>query len=264
MLAVALVACTGPADPPHAAPSARAGDAPEPTREPAGPGETREPPSAPLPEPTSAAEVRAQGAPDLRLGHVTVHVVHGGVREVTRQGGPDGEGWVVTPDAGRPDGRLVLLAAPEGATFAVQSDGSVWMAPVAGVTDGIGIAPLAPGSYDRLAPDLLAIRAHTGAPGEPVEVRFGWTAVESAAWGEAEGGRSLAVVPTEWGRTGGLAGAELAWRHLGWFAPDDATPGMRDQLLCHVLGAPDKATWNLEPWRPDVGLPATLLAQCNP
>ncbi|MBC7292192.1 MAG: DUF2599 domain-containing protein, partial [Actinotalea sp.] len=45
----------------------------------------------------------------------------------------------------------------------------------------------------------------------------------------------------------------------------DATgPGMRDQLECHALGAPDKESWNLEPWRPDVGLLATLAARCNP
>jgi hypothetical protein len=39
---------------------------------------------------------------------------------------------------------------------------------------------------------------------------------------------------------------------------------MRDQLACHALGAPDKATWNLEPWRPDVGLLLIMAAGCNP
>ncbi len=39
---------------------------------------------------------------------------------------------------------------------------------------------------------------------------------------------------------------------------------MHDQLTCHALGAPDKETWNLEPWRPDVGLLAVLAAACNP
>jgi hypothetical protein len=39
---------------------------------------------------------------------------------------------------------------------------------------------------------------------------------------------------------------------------------MHDQLVCHGIGAPDKATWNLEPWRPDVGLLAVLAAGCNP
>ncbi|WP_414647956.1 DUF2599 domain-containing protein [Cellulomonas sp.] len=39
---------------------------------------------------------------------------------------------------------------------------------------------------------------------------------------------------------------------------------MHDQFLCHALGAADKATWNLEPWRPDVGSMATLMARCNP
>ena len=31
-----------------------------------------------------------------------------------------------------------------------------------------------------------------------------------------------------------------------------------------AIGAPDKATWNLEPWRPDVGLFAVLAGACNP
>ena len=47
-------------------------------------------------------------------------------------------------------------------------------------------------------------------------------------------------------------------------APDADTNGMNDQFLCHALGAADKATWNLEPWRPDVGEMATLAARCNP
>jgi hypothetical protein len=34
--------------------------------------------------------------------------------------------------------------------------------------------------------------------------------------------------------------------------------------VCHAVGAPDKSTWNLEPWRPDVGLILTATAQCNP
>ena len=47
-------------------------------------------------------------------------------------------------------------------------------------------------------------------------------------------------------------------------APEADTNGMHDQFLCHALGAADKATWNLEPWRPDVGSMATLVARCNP
>lgn len=41
--------------------------------------------------------------------------------------------------------------------------------------------------------------------------------------------------------------------------------GLRDQYYCHfdTIGS-QKATWNLEPERANVGYPATLLAACNP
>ena len=46
--------------------------------------------------------------------------------------------------------------------------------------------------------------------------------------------------------------------------PEADAQNVRDQLTCHLIGAPDKATWNLEPWRPDVGLLETIAALCNP
>ena len=90
------------------------------------------------------------------------------------------------------------------------------------------------------------------------------TADSPADWGEREGGRSLAVEPTAWARAGGLAAQEGIWAAVIAQEPEADTNGMRDQLLCHALGAPDKETWNLEPWRPDVGSFATLAARCNP
>lgn len=233
--------------------------------EPAAPGEDPPPtPEPPAPEPTTASQVRAQGTPDARLAGVTVHLPDGGVREVVRESDADGERWTLTPSGDRTDRLLLLLAAPEGADLRLHEDGSVLLEPAGPAPDGLGLAPLTTGTLELLAPDLLAVRADPAAPDTAVDLRFGRTAVASATWGQNEGGRSLAVVPTAWARTAGEAGAELAWRHVEWFAPDDATPGMHDQLTCHALGAPDKPSWNLEPWRPDVGLAGTLLALCNP
>ncbi|MET3973909.1 DUF2599 domain-containing protein [Cellulosimicrobium sp. 4261] len=121
----------------------------------------------------------------------------------------------------------------------------------------------------------------TGAPGAPAEdadetattddaaawdvvVPLGTRAVRSTDWGEREGGRSLAVDPTAWARAAGQAGRELVWAQVVAAEPEADTPTMHDQLVCHAVGAPDKATWNLEPWRPDVGLLATMSARCNP
>lgn len=257
--ALALGGCAGrtAAPSPDAAPSA-------PVEEPAAPDETPGGPRpAPGPPPSTAAEVRERGAPQVRLEGVTVHYTDG-IGQVSVEGSADGEHWTFTPATDRPVDAIALIAAPEGAEFQVLADGSVVVPPVPGVTNGIGVAPLAEGTYALPAPDLLALRARAGAPGDPVELSFGLLAVEEATWGQNEGGRSLAVVPTPWARGAGLAGAELAWWHVEWFAPDEATPGMRDQLVCHAVGAPDKASWNLEPWRPDVGPALTLLAECNP
>ncbi|WP_147572566.1 DUF2599 domain-containing protein, partial [Cellulomonas massiliensis] len=98
----------------------------------------------------------------------------------------------------------------------------------------------------------------------PGALWFAGTAVEDAAWGEREGGRSLAVTPSAWARRGSDAARALVRRQLVAAEPDAGSATMLDQLRCHEIGAPDKATWNLEPWRPDVGLAATIRALCNP
>ncbi|CPU68017.1 Protein of uncharacterised function (DUF2599) [Mycobacteroides abscessus] len=64
--------------------------------------------------------------------------------------------------------------------------------------------------------------------------------------------------------TAGTATAGSAGTQVVAAEPEADTPTMHDQLVCHAVGAPDKATWNLEPWRPDVGLLATMSARCNP
>ncbi|WP_275002053.1 DUF2599 domain-containing protein [Promicromonospora iranensis] len=98
----------------------------------------------------------------------------------------------------------------------------------------------------------------------PVAFVVGTDAIESATWGENEGGRSLAVDPTDWARHAGQAGLDLIRTQLVAAEPDAGSSTMGDQLVCHAVGAPDKATWNLEPWRPDVGLILTATAHCNP
>ncbi|GEM_PF-541850 len=97
-----------------------------------------------------------------------------------------------------------------------------------------------------------------------VVVTLATQAVRSTDWGEREGGRSLAVDATAWARAAGRAGQELVWAQVVAAEPEADTPTMHDQLVCHAVGAPDKATWNLERWRPDVGLLATMAARCNP
>ena len=97
-----------------------------------------------------------------------------------------------------------------------------------------------------------------------VTVHLGTTTVSATEWGTREGGESLAVTPSAWGRVSGQTGYTLGWADVVRREPTAQTSVMEKQFRCHQLGAPDKATWNLEPWRPDVSYLAYVAARCNP
>lgn len=93
--------------------------------------------------------------------------------------------------------------------------------------------------------------------------------IRSATWVTLRSGSSLQVAPTAAGRTAqGEVAMDAAWREVLGLRPDADTPGMREQFDCHWLYArliqPEKATWNLEPWRPVVSASAMIAAGCNP
>jgi hypothetical protein len=49
--------------------------------------------------------------------------------------------------------------------------------------------------------------------------------------------------------------------------PDDnpMTGTLEDQFICHAeLAPPNKSSWNLDTWRPDPGVAATMNDGCNP
>jgi hypothetical protein len=164
------------------------------------------------------------------------------------------------PSPGNPRARVVLVD---------EHRAEVTLVPAAGTSSGTSSGAAATGRAPGAVTDDAG-SGGTGADGDgpaaawDVVVPLGTQAVRSTDWGEREGGRSLAVDPTAWARTAGQAGQELVWAQLVAAEPEVDTPTMHDQLACHALGAPDKATWNLEPWRPDVGLLATMAARCNP
>lgn len=43
-----------------------------------------------------------------------------------------------------------------------------------------------------------------------------------------------------------------------------ASESIINQLVCHVIFAPFKTTWNLEDYRPNVTWPALISSRCNP
>lgn len=237
-------------------------------------------PSPPAP-PTSADDVRRSGRA-VTVGDVTVHVLAGsgsGAEDTT-----DDDGAVILalpPSPGQgspaqsspaPDVPVLLLAGPADTGVEVLVDGTAVLrdaegAVVVGVVAEVGRLRGGEGGLVAVLPRTRTAGADGATDGARVVV--GRSALVSADWADRgdEGGLSLVVVPRPWVRTAGAAGVEAVWSALGLrgeLGADATAPGMRDQLECHAVGAPDKESWNLEPWRPDVGLLATLAARCNP
>jgi len=185
------------------------------------------------------------GAPVGGVGAPRVTGRHGLSPDVGTGSDPDR-----TTAAGTPGVRVVLVDAHHAEIRLVR----------AGETTSA-----APGTGDGVASDAPADVAGDGATATwDVVASLGTHAVRSTEWGEREGGRSLAVDATAWARAAGRAGQDLVHAQVVAAEPEAGTATMRDQLVCHAVGAPDKPTWNLEPWRPDVGLIATMAARCNP
>ncbi len=234
------------------------------------------PRSSPAPTPSHATptpgEVRvAAVAGDVEL-EITVPGVPTDEPGVHVSPAPDDSTAEIAFDAAalaRADGETdpeIALTSP--GTFATHPDGSVTV-----LVDDTAVGGLSTPKGARLASvddTHLELRVSEGAKdgdrtaGDPLGTTLGTVAVEGTDWGDREGGRSLAVSPTDWARTAGQAGVDVAWAELVAADPEVDTSTMRDQLECHAIGAPDKPTWNLEPWRPDVGLLATMAARCNP
>ncbi|MBO0899347.1 DUF2599 domain-containing protein [Cellulomonas sp. zg-ZUI22] len=145
----------------------------------------------------------------------------------------------------------------------MQTDGSLTLHDEAGTVVAALAAPVAADGTRaawRPSGDVVALDGPTGSASFVV----GTVPLEGATWGENEGGRSLAVVPAPWVRDGGLAAQQALASQLSATEPEAASPSMQAQLWCHVLGARDKASWNLEPWRPEVPTTTLLATRCNP
>lgn len=259
---------------------------------------------APASPSASTTTPDAGGAPSPVPEPATLALTSGGVAFDVAVPGPEAEPDAAPPARVEPDddGGTVLTVSPGAqplvlalttpGTLTANADGTVTVLDAAGtpvgglsapavVDAGSGPADGSPAPRAALTvsgpttAELVVVRtagepsgssdALAAAPGaDTVTTRLGTATVRSAEWGDREGGLSLAVDPTAWARTAGVAGSDVLWAQLVAAEPNADVPGMHDQLVCHALGAPDKATWNLEPWRPDVGLVAVLAARCNP
>lgn len=211
--------------------------------------------------PSTAATTAASPAPPVTLAVGVVGLTVQPTAAFTADGGtlsittdPDGSARLHVTSTARTRQAAATLTAPDGTTLDVLADGSALVRADDG-TIAAGITP----TKARLDDDgTVTLSASSGA-----ELWLADAAVTSLDWGEREGGRSLAVTPTAWGRSGSQAAGEMVWAAVA-AQPEADTPSMRDQLDCHRLGAPDKATWNLEPWRPQVDSITLLASRCNP
>lgn len=110
---------------------------------------------------------------------------------------------------------------------------------------------------------------------------LGISLVKKTAWtyNSKSKGYTLQVYPSTWGRSAGgtvpTSVAYVAMRLAFWnevkaktSGSREETPSMRDQMYCHIdvvrLRAPNKTSWNLDTWRPNVSYAKMLAEQCNP
>jgi hypothetical protein len=241
---------------------------------------TPSPSPAPVADPVKlAGTARTAGTP-AHSGKVTLTVAaFTPPVTVTAQG--DGSaavslGVVAVPASttGTPSREVAaVFAAPAGLQFEARSDGSaavlggsgavVGALTRAGVVGGAGVRRDAELAVRKGDPGLADLLVDAGPAGTATLV-FGADPLVREHWTTQEGGRSLAVVPAPWVRTGGLAAQDALWSALVAAEPAADLATMHDQMLCHALGAPDKASWNLEPWRPKVDSLTMLAAGCNP
>ena len=260
--ALLLTACGGSGTSPGPAPGTSGASGPSPaTPVPTTPS----PAPAPAPDDVPPDTVRTEGVAVDVGGTTVLHALAADPATALRLE-PDGDVVVLTAEpAEAATSAVLLLAPPAGATLALQDDGSLAVLDSGGgFLAGAGRPTSGPGGGPPRVTATDAGTVRVTADAGAVTARVGRGALAGATWGEREGGRSLAVEPAPWARHAGVAGQLGTWSELVRAVPEADTPGMRDQLTCHALGAPDKAAWNLEPWRPDVGLLATLAAACNP
>lgn len=96
---------------------------------------------------------------------------------------------------------------------------------------------------------------------------LGINLINSAKYVHNPEGWTLQVTPTWYGRAMPEVAIYSAWKELDarYYIMGDYR-SMYFQFVCHPLSqiARFKGNWNLDTWRPDVGLYRTMLAKCNP
>lgn len=182
----------------------------------------------------------------------------------------------VLPD-GSDKSRSVSVDLPSGAGFQQGREGGAYVADNSRVLL-VSTAPTLTTARNKVVPATWEAAGHTLKikPSQTLEaadypahanLQFGFSTIDKVDHGTDHGQPRYMIHPTGFGRA---APIDLL-RTQGWGEarakgniPD--TGSLYNQFICHPMSvvARAKSSWNIEAWRPDVGLPRTLAAQCNP
>nr|BFF07137.1 hypothetical protein GCM10023233_21060 [Brevibacterium otitidis] len=148
----------------------------------------------------------------------------------------------------------------EGGVYAVDSSGEFRL---------VVSAPEVAGNVVAWAIDGNELKVDTDRPvgSERVNAAAGISLIKSVKRGTEKRKPRYMISPTKVGRFAPSAvHATAGWNEAKRKGVNRPTQGLKEQYVCHPMSkvARLKSTWNIESWRPTVGLPRTLAAACNP
>lgn len=205
---------------------------------------------------------------------LAVQAFDGGARIATVIGsdaGPEVFDYPVSIPAG---GSLSLV--PEGGALAIDGAGKLMAAfAPAWAKDAAGREMKT--SYEVQGATLRQVVKHRGQGfSYPIvaDPYYGIDLIDHASWSWYEPGWTLKVTPTGWARAFpgsrwvGIYDWDELYTKYRYAGLNTNLDGMRDQLICHqeyvAIRTPNKETWNLDEWRPDLSYWDTVLSNCNP
>ncbi|WP_422934898.1 DUF2599 domain-containing protein [Sinomonas sp. P47F7] len=187
-----------------------------------------------------------------------------------------------------PSGSLQTYELADGFAFTPTPEGGALVVDKAGTAVGQLASPWArdatgrdlPTSYtfegSRMTQSVDTSDRNTQFP-VVADPYFGIDLIDHAYWKFEVDGWVFKVFPAWWARSNAYSSHSYLVGAFGWdelyskYASAGLNTnlnGMRDQYICHqvVVGVrdPNKESWNLDEWRPDVGWWETVNSYCNP
>ncbi len=165
-----------------------------------------------------------------------------------------------------PDGGHVELA-PDGSALVLDDAGQIVATAATPWAKDANGQPVA--TYFTTDGTTLTQHVAHNVPGTayPVTADPWWAParVDHIVWVNTPWGRSLHVYMTWYGYTTSFVVPGTAFNEVMQKAGIGWSGSMYNQFVCHAdLAPPWKESWNLDTWRPDVGLLKTIAKRCNP